>query len=216
MKNRTIRRYIFLSYEDIKQLKIKKLEKVCDKAFMFIASNETLIPFQIVSQLQGLGKTIRWIPVECADKDVDLCMKIYMSFWIGKLHEQKYLDVEFAILSEDVYFDNLIQVIKNDGRKCQRVVNKNQQENKTDSEKPVVEASGVATEEEDVVEQTAIDTIRQLKRTDNRPNEVYDLKQFIRVQNSLDVSDVDPEEVVHCLEQYQQISISNGEVIYNF
>lgn len=216
MKNRTIRRYIFLSYEDIKQLKIKKLDKVCDKAFLFISNKETSIPFHIVSQLQVLGKTIKWIPVECNEKNIDITMKIFMSFWIGKLHEHKYLDVEFAILSEDSYFDNLIQLIRNDGRSCQRVVNKNQQENKPDAATPVTTPVPTSFEDEDVVEQTAIDTIRQLKRTTERPIEVYDLKQFIRVQNSLDVSDVDPEEVVSCLEQYQQITINNGEVIYNF
>ena len=216
MKNRTIRRYIFLSYEDIKHLKIKKLDKVCDKAFLFVSNKESSIPFQIVSQLQVLGKTIKWIPVECSEKNVDLTMKIFMSFWIGKLHEHKYLDVEFAILSDDTYFDNLIQLIRNDGRSCQRVINKNQQENKSDSSAPITTAPSPSLEEEDVVEQTAIDTIRQLKRIPERPLEVYDLKQFIRVQNSLDVSDVDPEEVVSCLEQYQQITINNGEVIYNF
>jgi len=111
-----------LSYEDIKHLKIKKLDKVCDKAFLFISNKETSIPFQIVSQLQVLGKTIKWIPVECSEKNVDFTMKIFMSFWIGKLHEHKYLDVEFAILSDDTYFDNLIQLIRNDGRSCQRIV----------------------------------------------------------------------------------------------
>ena len=87
---------------------------------------------------------------------------------------------------------------------------------KSDSSAPITTAPSPSLEEEDVVEQTAIDTIRQLKRIPERPLEVYDLKQFIRVQNSLDVSDVDPEEVVSCLEQYQQITINNGEVIYNF
>ncbi len=113
-----IRRYVFLDFETLKQIKFKKLEKVCDKVFVFVGSDIEQIPFVLVKDIQRMGSNVKWIEVGGAslhDLNYHIC------FLMGKLHEKISSDVEFAILSNDNAFDPLVNFINSTGRSCIRV-----------------------------------------------------------------------------------------------
>lgn len=113
-----IRRYVFLDYETLKQIKFKKLEKVCDKVFVFVGADIEQIPFNLVKDIQKMGSNMKWIEVSGASMH-DL--NYHICFLMGKLHEKISNDVEFAILSNDNAFDPLVNFINSTGRSCIRV-----------------------------------------------------------------------------------------------
>ena len=113
-----LRRYVFLDFDTLRQLRFKKLEKVCDKIFVFISSELDSIPFTLVKDMQRMGANVKWIEVEGASQN-DL--NYHICFLMGKLHEKISSDVEFAILSNDGAFDPLVNFINSTGRSCIRV-----------------------------------------------------------------------------------------------
>ena len=114
------RRYVFLDFDTLVNIKFKKLEKVCDKIFVFIGSEVTDIPFALVRDMQNMGNAIKWVEVgNSLSRDANY----HICFLMGKLHEKISGDVEFAILSNDTAFDPLVNFINSTGRACVRIKN---------------------------------------------------------------------------------------------
>ncbi len=111
-------RYIFTEFADLQKVKFKKLQKVCDRIYVFIHADQTHIPFKLAKQMQKWGKRIKWILVDGAPASE---MSNHIAFYLGKLHEKTDPHIEFAILSNDDDFDALIQFVNAQGRSCIRV-----------------------------------------------------------------------------------------------
>ncbi|MDZ7879081.1 MAG: PIN domain-containing protein [Saprospiraceae bacterium] len=116
--NTNIRRYVFIDFETLQHIKFKKLEKVCDKIFVFVDSATETIPFPLVRDMQKMGSAVKWVEVSAASPN-DL--NFHICFLMGKLHEKISNDIEFAILSNDSAFDPLVQFINSTGRNCLRI-----------------------------------------------------------------------------------------------
>lgn len=114
------RRYVFLDFDTLVNIKFKKLEKVCDKIFVFVGSDISDVPLNLVREMQGMGNAIKWIAV---GDTVTLNLNYHICFLMGKLHEKISADVEFAILSNDEAFDPLVNFINATGRGCLRIKN---------------------------------------------------------------------------------------------
>lgn len=114
------RRYIFIDYEDLLNIKFKKIEKICTRIFVFVHSEVTSVPMYLVQQMQKMGKDVKWISVENSKNGTNF----HISFLMGKLHEKVSIDIEFAILSNEDNFDPLVNFINNSGRNCLRVKRK--------------------------------------------------------------------------------------------
>ena len=128
------RRYIFIDFENLKKVKFKKLERVCDKVFIFIDAKEEQIPLSLVRQMQKMGRAIKWVTV---DNLKDIGVNYHISFLMGKLHERVNYDIEFAVLSNDETFDPLVNFINSEGRSCVRVKRKaNVDEREEDDDMP--------------------------------------------------------------------------------
>ena len=111
-------RFIFIGFEDLKNIKFDKLEQVCDKVFVFVNRAEKAIPFVLVQQLQKLGENVQWIPIT---GDTTKSFFHFLSFHLGQVHEQVEEEVEFAIISEDASLDGLISFLNEKGRNAVRV-----------------------------------------------------------------------------------------------
>jgi len=122
MKKST-RRYLFLDFEDLKDIKFRKIEKVCDRIFVFIRKEEKQIPVGLVQKMQRFGRNAKWVVIE--GLDIMQNMNYHISFLMGKLHERIDTEIEFAVLSNDENFDPLISYINaKGGRSCLRVKGK--------------------------------------------------------------------------------------------
>mgnify|MGYP000598128613 CR=1 FL=1 len=113
-------RYVFISYEDLKEIKFKKLEKVCDKIYILINEGIENLPFKLVQKTQKLGKNAKWIQISEREEALSLSM----AFLMGQMHEKISKDIEFAILSNDKQYDSIVEYLNTVGRDCIRVKNK--------------------------------------------------------------------------------------------
>ncbi len=119
------KRYLFIDFEDLQKVNFKKLEKVCNKIFIFISENVKLIPFDLVMQIQKFGKNAKWIPVaEHLQED----MSFHICFTMGKMHEKVSKDVEFAVLSNESIYDSIVNFINDENRVCLRVKSHEEEE----------------------------------------------------------------------------------------
>lgn len=121
---RSTRRFIFLDYSYLKRVKFRKLEKVCDRLFVFINKEEKNVPVDLVQKMQRFGKHAKWIIADGLHSSQNLDYLI--SFYLGKLHEKVEEGIEFAILSNEENYDTLIQYINKAGRSCIRVKGANE------------------------------------------------------------------------------------------
>jgi len=120
MHNHKKIRHVFISYEDLKEIKFKKLEKVCEKIYILVSEGIENLPFKLVQRTQKLGKNAKWIQISEKENSLGLSM----AFLMGQMHEKVSSDIEFAILSNDKQYDSIIEYLNTVGRDCIRVKNK--------------------------------------------------------------------------------------------
>lgn len=220
--NHQMRRYIFIDYDNLKAIRFRKIEKVCDKVFIFISSDEDMLPFDLVQQMQRFGKNAKWITVDRMDVQD---MNYHICFLMGKLHEKVSPEIEFAIISNDLSFSGIVAHIHADGRKCVRV---NGQQSKTSEEETLVDVDvssfapmGNSAEEDsdDNEEQSsyslANETYNRLMRSGNRPEDISILRSYIGLGHK-NMQPAKVEKVIKAMMDKKQIFVSEGLVKYNF
>lgn len=225
------RRYVFITFEDLKKIRFKKLEKVCDRLFIFINATEDSIPFSLVQQIQKLGRGAKWVPVNGAK---DKGMNYHLCFLMGKLHQKVHASIEFAVLSNDDSYDSLVAFINEQGRSCLRVQRKkNKKETRVTAPEITIQEEGYSESnhvddqgqqffpegplDNQIYNQTAKETIRRLIRSGNRPAEVDTLKKYIQLYNQeLTEYDGNIDRIIDEMEECKDIVIQEGMVKYNF
>lgn len=232
-----MRRFVFIDFENLKKVKFKKLEKVCDKLFIVIDANEKSIPFALVMNIQQLGKGVKWIVV---NKQSAQNLSNHISFVMGKLHQKVDPSIEFAILSNNKSFDSLVEFINSKGRSCIRVKRKNNKpdpvvEEAIEEEELVINLSdqaerprGKKTDNEqlpfiidqaidrNLIEDTAMETIERLKYSGNRPAKVLLLRDYILLHNQEFTKHGNADKIIDVLIEKNEIEIEKGAVKYNF
>ncbi len=113
-----VRRFVFVHYEDLLEVRFRQLEKVTDKLYVFVPSDVAQVPFWLVRQVQAMGRDLAWIDLGLVSYEES---KLLMAFRIGTLHEQADPGVEFAILSEAPELDALVGHLQQSGRQCLRI-----------------------------------------------------------------------------------------------
>ena len=113
-----VRRFVFVHYADLLEVRFRQLEKVTDKLYVFVPAGVEAVPFWLVRQMQDMGRDLSWVDVGDADYS---CAQTLLAFHAGTLHEQVDPGVEFAILSDAEGLDALVAYIQAAGRHCVRV-----------------------------------------------------------------------------------------------
>ncbi len=220
-------RYVFIEYEDLSQIKFRKLEKVCDKIHVLIREDIDSVPFKLVKQIQKLGKNAKWIPV--SGKSIH-AIGHTMAFLMGQLHDKEDKEIEFAILSNKEEYDNLVEYVNFEGRSCIRVKTKKRKEGKDKinmegfkkdkNSKDIFEAKqgslGNNEVDHQMISKAASNTIKRLIDSGNRPSELSLLKDYILLNNNdLEVQE-NLELVIALLKEMNEIEVNKEEVIYHF
>jgi PIN domain len=230
--NTPVRRYIFVDFDTLIRIKFKKIEKICDKVFVFISEEVTMIPFALVKDMQKMGNQVKWVSLSMADLADTEDMNYHICFFMGKLHEKIAGDIEFAVLSNDVTLDPLVRFINGSGRNCIRVKPNIVLDDVPDAAKDESEhvqhpisthSSAAPTETEtngfitgSLIDNTARETIRRLIRSGTRPTEVDDLKKYILSNHQEIGMNGNLEKIIRRLESSGDIVLKEDEVVYNF
>ncbi|TAK44871.1 MAG: hypothetical protein EPO28_04320 [Saprospiraceae bacterium] len=234
--NTQSRRYLFIDFENLQQVKFKKLEKVASKIFVFVDASIGQVPLWQVQQIQRFGKNLKWVVVENLGAGN---LNYHIAFVMGKFHQKLELDVEFAIISHDSDFDPLVSFINASHRKCQRVKRQKEDSSSADEEDVDMTLDEEEKEEhagaipgllesddeeigvmvdvaEELIAKTAEETVKRLIRSGNRPAEVSSLKDYIHLHNQELSLYGHIDRIIQQMKASNDIEIRKGEVIYNF
>ena len=228
--NTQVRRYVFIDYANLQEVKYKKLEKVATRLFVFVEARQDMVPLSLVRQTQRAGKNLRWIVVNNSHSGR---LNYHIAFIMGKLHQKLEGDVEFAVVSDDVDFDPLISFINANGRSCIRVKRRGEERHYAKNDVPVDIEAEVDEEEvplnffndddkidvlveDEIIARTAEETVKRLIRSGNRPAEVDTLKNYILLHNQELSLHGHINHIIEKMEEAKDIEINEGEVIYNF
>lgn len=226
--NTRVRRYVFIDYNDLLQVKFKKLEKVANKIFVFIDANQDAIPVSLVRQTQNVGKNLRWVVVSNPSSGK---LNYHIAFVMGKLHQKLDKKVEFAILSDDPDFDALVQYINDAKRKC--ILVKRKVEDAPEHEVPVdfdevddhgyqpIDILGGSDRidvlvEDEIISKTAEETVKRLIRSGNRPAAIATLRNYIDLHFQEMSLHGHVDRIIQKMEEAKDIEIQDQEIIYNF
>ena len=226
--NTQTRRYVFVDYNDLLEVKFKKLEKVATRIFVFIEASQDFVPLALVRQTQNLGKNLRWIVVSNANQGK---LNYHIAFIMGKLHQKLDNDVEFAIVSDDPDFDALVHYINDSGRSCILVKRKGEEKAK---QKPVLDQDEIeegtfdtvdilggseridVLVEDEIISKTAEETVKRLIRSGNRPAEIETLRNYINLHFQQMSLHGHIDRIIEKMQEAKDIEINEQEVVYNF
>lgn len=228
--NQQSRRYLFIDFDNLLQVKFKKLEKVASKIFVFIEAHHESVPISLVQQMQRFGRNLRWIVVDSPEGEN---LNFHIAFVMGKFHQKLELDVEFAVVSHDPDFDTLVGFINASGRSCLRVKRQKDDITPVDDEDflhsyPSDSDTSDALDflkgnesldvliEDEIIGRTAEETVKRLIRSGNRPAEVSTLKNYILLHNQELSLHGHLDRIIQKMKDTKDIDIQKGEIIYNF
>ncbi|MFQ5446154.1 MAG: PIN domain-containing protein [Saprospiraceae bacterium] len=235
--NTQSRRYLFIDFENLQQVKFKKLEKVASKIFVFIDAGIEHLPLALVQQMQRFGKSLKWVIVDNPGSEN---LNYHIAFVMGKFHQKLELDVEFAVVSHDPDFDTLVGFINASNRKCLRVKRHKEEIDALEEEQIEITTEETLEEEngnpvlsdilqsddedlgvmvdvaDELIAKTAEETVKRLIRSGNRPAEVSSLKNYIHLHNQELSLYGHIDRIIQKMKESNDIEIRKGEVIYNF
>ena len=108
--------YILVDFENVQNIDLNSIK---DKNFyikVFVGTNQTKIPVELVLKSQELGNQVEWIQINGSGKNA---LDFHITFVLGRL-TQKDPDAFFHIISKDTGFDPLITYLKNQKIFCKR------------------------------------------------------------------------------------------------
>ena len=226
--NTQTRRYVFIDYENLLQIKFKKLEKVASKIFVFVDAKQETVPLSLARQAQRSGKNLRWIVAGSAGNSR---LNLHIAFVMGKLHQKLQSDVEFAVISNDPEFDPLVSFINDSGRNCIRVKRKKDEPSvfrdlngDIDQESAFTYVPGSDDDDggisvmvgEEIIARTAEETVKRLIRSGNRPEEISTLRNYILLHNQELSLHGYVDKIIQKMKDSNDIEIRKGEIIYHF
>ena len=112
-------KFLLVDFENVQ--KIADMSKIDGgtKIIVFLGSHQTKLSFDLVSKNQKLGSRLEWKQIEGSGKNaVDMVIAYHM----GKAFD-KDPQAQCTVLSKDKGFDPLIEMLKKEGKNCQRIEN---------------------------------------------------------------------------------------------
>ena len=222
-------RYIFTTYDYLKQIRFGRLKKICDKIFI-VANKEDKIPAKLIQKTHKWGDALKWFVVS---KNSESATNNRLSYLLGKEDQRTKSGVEFILLSDDSSLDPIVSSLKAAGRSCLRVGSADSSTKDKEEEQPLlispigvekkkvapipVKAFRTSLDGNDTIQSSAKITLERLQNGGHRPENVETLKHYIHLFGSHPNGQrASIDQVLEYLEANKEISIEEGVVKYNF
>jgi PIN domain len=224
---KAVKRYTFIDYENLKRINLKPLDKMSERLYIIIHSENRSIPVKLVRKTQKLKCNVRWISANTVGIEQ---LSIALAFQVGKVHGKTPKNIPFVIISNDAGIDLLIACVADDGRLCTRVTRSvtgtDGQANTSKDQVTFPEISAQSNVKEfpfeddnrteSLKEKTIKETIRRLGNSDKPPVNIDELKRYIARSNQENANYLNISEIIEEMINRKVISIDNHKVSYNF
>lgn len=177
--------YILIDYENVQPKNIALLQGHEFKILVFVGSNQSKLPFELVSALQNLGTQVEYIKMSGNGQNA---LDFHIAFYIGQIAVRD-PNSYFHIISKDKGFDPLITHLKSKKIFAQREKNL--------AEIPILSISNASSVDEKI-EAIVKDLVR---RGQARPRKV---KTLLNTINALFMKKLGETELTKLLEELKR------------
>ena len=190
--------YIFIDYENVHPISFDLPEDYPFKVILFVGSNQSKIPIELVTSMQLLGSNAEYVRIQGNGKNA---LDFHITFYLGRLFE-KDPNGYFHIISKDTGFDVLIRHLRDKKVLIQR--------HKQIADIPALKISNSKTLEE------KIEVIRDylISRGNAKPRKVATLSNTINSLFMKVLSDKELNTLIDKLAQKKLITIEETKVHY--
>ncbi len=165
--------YILVDFENVSNIDLNSIKEKNFYIKIFIGTNQTKIPVELVLKSQELGGQVEWMQINGSGKNA---LDFHITFILGRL-TQNDPDAFFHIISKDTGFDPLIAYLKTQKIFCKR----------SDDISLITKSQGLVWDETISLEDTCKMIINKLSLIDKkcRPKAEGTLKNYIKSQLGL-------------------------------
>ncbi|WP_434684941.1 PIN domain-containing protein [Pseudanabaena minima] len=185
--------YILVDYENVQNIDLTCLKEKTFFIKIFIGTNQTKVPIDLVLKSQELGNQVEWIQINGSGKNA---LDFHITFVLGRL-VQKDPDACFHIISKDTGFDPLVIYLKNQKILCSR-------------KEEIALITSLLWNEKTSPEDTCTIIVQKLASIDKkgRPKSESTLKNYIKAQLGL-------KEVTPVIDAVYQNLISSKKIYFD-
>ena len=108
--------YILVDYENVQNIDLNSIKGKNFYIKIFVGTNQTKIPVELVLKSQELGSQVEWIQINGSGKNA---LDFHITFVLERL-TQKDSEAFFHVISKDTGFDPLIAYLKSQKILCKR------------------------------------------------------------------------------------------------
>lgn len=108
--------YILIDFENVQPSNLKILKDHAFKILVFVGTNQTKLPIDLVTIMQDFGKNAQYIKIAGSGKNA---LDFHIAYYIGML-TAKEPNLSFHIISKDTGFDPLIKHLNSNKIKAKR------------------------------------------------------------------------------------------------
>ncbi len=190
--------YIFIDYENVHPVSFDLPEDYPFKVILFVGSNQSKIPIELVTSMQLLGSNAEYVRIQGNGKNA---LDFHITFYLGRLFE-KDPNGYFHIISKDTGFDVLIRHLRDKKVLIQR--------HKQITDIPALKISNSKTLEEKI----EVITDYLISRGNAKPRKVATLSNTINSLFMKVLSDKELNTLIDKLAQKKLITIEETKVHY--
>ena len=99
---------VLIDFESVQPDSLAELNQDHFKVLVFIGSNQTRMPVEVVTAMQGMGERAEYVRISGNGRNA---LDFHIAFYIGKLAERD-PSAFFHIISKDTGYDPLVQHLK--------------------------------------------------------------------------------------------------------
>jgi len=187
---------VLIDYENIQKINLQLLDQEKFIVYVFIGSNQTKIPKEIVIQAQRFGDKLKWISLDASGKNA---LDFHIAYYIGKLQSQ-YENGFYHIISGDTGFDPLIKTLKKEKVFCLR--------EKSIEDIPVLKVKNT-TDQHSMIDEI----IEKIEKT-SKPRTIKTLSNMIHGHFNKELGQEKIDELVKLMEVNGRITIQNNRIEY--
>lgn len=190
--------YILIDFENVQPKSLKILNGHPFQVLLFVGSNQTKVPIDLVTEMQALGDKARYVQIEGSGRNA---LDFHIAFYAGQLAERD-PDCFLHIISKDTGFDPLVNHLKTKKLYASRV--------KELADIPILKISSAKSDKEKI---DAI--VKSLTARGNaRPRKVQTLANTINALFSKSLDEAELMSLIEALKKQKHITVDGNNVSY--
>lgn len=190
--------FVLIDYENVQPESLSCLSGEHFQVLLFVGSNQTKLPFEVVAAMQQLGSRARYIKISGNGSNA---LDFHIAFYIGELASND-PNAYFHIISKDTGFDPLVQHLKS--RKISAL------RSKAVEDIPLLKAANTKS----IPEKVAVVVANLRQRGASKPRAVSTLSSTVASLFQKQLSEAELGELLAALQSQGIVLVSGNKVSY--